>query len=127
MEPPLTVVFEEFRGKRLLVVEPGHALADAIRRQLQASGAVVISPVRFARQALLLIDQRDVDAVIMDISLDAETMLAITEALDARTIPYVFATEFEPDLLPRRFRGYVVGSLEGIQAIAQRLFGERPH
>jgi DNA-binding response OmpR family regulator len=127
MELRMSVILEEFKGKRILVIEDESLLADATRRQLDASRAVVIGPVSTPKQALALIDQHEIDAAILDVMLDAEITLPIADALEARKIPFVFATAFEPDSMPRRYRGFSVSTPEGMQAIAQRLFGERPH
>lgn len=123
----MPVVLEEFRRKRILVVEDEYTLAQETRLQLEASHAIVIGPVPSVGQALALIDEHEVDAAILDVMLDAETSLPIAEALEFKRIPVVFATAVSLDYLPERYRGFVVSKPSGMQEIAQRLFGDRPH
>lgn len=123
----MTHVLEEFRNKCILVVEDDYLLAEETRRQLEASGAQVIGPVPRVDQALSLIDNNEIDAAILDVRLDAETSYPIAATLEARSIPFVFATAFSTEDMPEAYRGFVVEKPASLQAIGQKLFGSRPH
>lgn len=123
----MSQVLEEFRGKRVLVVENEYLLAREIQRQLEASGAAVVGPVPSVAQALELIDDHQIDVAILDVQLDAETSFPIANALEAKGIPFVFATAYAQEQMPERYCRFVVSKPVGLQAIAQKLFGDRPH
>jgi len=120
-------VLEEFRGKRVLVIEHQHVLIQEFREQLQASEAIVVGPVPSVDQALALVDDHEIDVAIIDVMVDGQIAFAVTNALEAHDIPFVFASAIEPEHASDRYCGYVLERPAAMQAIAQKLFGERPH
>ena len=77
---------------------------------LQGCGAEVevAATTADARRAL---DYTRFDAAILDVNLYTETSFAIAEALQARDIPFVFATGYgETIVLPDRFKDVFVVS-----------------
>jgi CheY-like chemotaxis protein len=120
-------VLEEFRGKRVLVVENQHVLTQEVGEQLQSSSAAVVGPVASVDQALSLVDEHEIDVAIIDVMMDGEIAFAITNALEAHGIPFVFASATEPEDAGDHYCGHVLKRPATMQAIAQKLFGERPH
>ena len=120
-------VLEEFRRKRILVVENHPFLTEEVRKQLRASDAVVVGPVPSVKQALALVDNHEVDVALVDVMLDGETAFAITNALDAHHIPFVFASATKPEDAADDYCGYALEKPTAMQAIARKLFGDRPH
>lgn len=115
-----------FAGQRVLIVEDEYLLANETRRRLVKLGAIVIGPTARVDQALELIQDEDVDAAILDVHLDGEMVFPVAERLDELKIPYVFATGYDPSIIPARFTGFVLCEKPiEIERIARALFGPR--
>jgi CheY-like chemotaxis protein len=114
----------KFSGKRILVVEDEYFLADETRRKLQKLGAIVVGPTGRVDRALELIEEEGVDAAILDIQLDGDLVFPVAEKLEELSIPYVFATGYDPSIVPARFNGFILSEKPiDIEHIARALFG----
>jgi CheY-like chemotaxis protein len=92
------------RPRRILVVEDDCLQAENLREELEALGAEVVGPVPSVADALaLLAAGTPVDAAILDVNLGGETVFPVVEALQARTIPVVFATGYDAGTLPSAY------------------------
>lgn len=94
----------DLRGKNLLLVEDSMMIALDAQTMLQNCGAEVevASTTTDARRALKL---NTFDAAILDVNLYTETSFTIAEDLQARQIPFVFATGYgETVTVPERFK-----------------------
>ncbi|MEF0942457.1 response regulator [Rhizobium sp. BR 362] len=115
-----------FSGRRVLIVEDEYLLANEARRQLLKLGAIVVGPTARVEQALELIQDQGVDAAILDVHLDGEMVFPVAERLDELNIPYVFATGYDPSIIPAHFTGFVLCEKPiEIEHIARALFGPR--
>jgi CheY-like chemotaxis protein len=113
-----------FAGKRVLIVEDEYFLADETRRKLLKLGAEVIGPTGKIARALELLDENEIDAAILDIHLDGDLVFPVAEALEQREIPFVFATGYDPSIIPGRFRGFALCEKPvELEHIARALFG----
>lgn len=114
----------QFADKRILVVEDEFLLADEARRRLTRLGAIVVGPTPRVDQALALIEEEAVDAAILDVFLNDALVFPVAERLEMLGIPFVFATAYNPSVIPPRFGGYVLCEkpLE-LENIARGLFG----
>lgn len=113
-----------FSGRRVLIVEDEYLLANEARRQLVKLGAIVIGPTARVDRALELIQDEDVDAAILDINLDGEMVFPVADRLNELNIPYVFATGYDPSIIPARFTGFILCEKPiEIERIARALFG----
>lgn len=99
-----------FEGRRVLVVEDEYFLADETRIALQALGATVVGPVAHVKDALDLLAYEKVDAAILDVHLGDGLVFPVAEKLEENDIPYVFATGYDPSIIPGRFSGFVLSS-----------------
>jgi CheY-like chemotaxis protein len=116
-----------FVGKKVLVVENEYFLADETRRKLEDIGAVVVGPVGTIEAALVLLKNVKVDAAILDIHLIDELVFPVAEELERRSIPFVFATGYDPSILPARFTGFALCEKPAeLGDIAEALFGTGP-
>ncbi|CAN7693789.1 response regulator [Rhizobium sp. LjRoot98] len=112
-----------FAGKRILVVEDEYFLADDTRRTLVNLQALVVGPVATVADALALIGGQEIDAAILDIHLGDELVFPVADKLEERNIPFVFATGFDPSIVPQRFAGFVLCQKPTeLQKIARALF-----
>ncbi len=114
-----------FEGKRILVVEDEYFLADETRVQLVALKAEVVGPAGNVDDALELIETRDIDAAILDVHLGDELVFSVAERLEALGIPFVFATGYDPSIVPERFSGFFLCEKPTeLGKIARALFDE---
>lgn len=113
-----------FKGRNVLVVEDEYFLADETRRVLQSLGAVVVGPVAHVSDALDLLASETVDAAILDVHLGDELVFPVAEKLEEADIPYVFATGYDPSIIPVHFGGFVLSAKPiDLNKIAVALFG----
>ncbi len=98
-------------------------LADETRRKLEASGAIIVGPVATVEAALESLETEKIDAAILDIHLGAELVFPVAEELERRDIPFVFATWYDPSVLPVKFKGFALCEKQAdLDDIANALF-----
>ena len=99
---------ELYRGKHILIVEDDYLIAEQTRRELEKLGASIAGPVPSVEQAMALIDERPIDAAILDINLDGETVYPLADVLSERQIPFVFATGYDASSMPEKYKGFIL-------------------
>lgn len=93
-------------GFRILVVEDEFYIADDLVRTLSDLGAEVVGPVPSRADAMKLLEQAPpVDIAILDINLHGQSVFPVADLLRQRGVPFIFASGYDADLLPQRFRG----------------------
>jgi len=66
---------------------------------------VVVGPAASVDQGAALIDAADrLDGAVLDINLGGEPSYRLVEVLQARGVPVIFATGYEPDVIPQTYR-----------------------
>lgn len=91
-------------NRSILVVEDEYFLADDIARAFQRAGAEVVGPVPDRDEALSLLSARQaIDGAVLDINLQGEMIFPVADALQARGIPFVFATGYDSSSIPGRY------------------------
>ena len=80
--------------KRILIVEDESLVAMMIEDMVIELGHTVAGVAARLREGLQMAEQGEIDFAILDVSLNGERSLPIAEALDARGVPYVFATGY---------------------------------
>ncbi|MGP4667077.1 hypothetical protein [Agrobacterium pusense] len=94
-------------------------LTFACRQRLQAAEATVLGSVRSTRCLLDALLEWDVDAAIVDVEIDDQTLLNVSIALENAKVPFVFANRAKSN-----DRGYSVsGDSVELREIADALFG----
>jgi CheY-like chemotaxis protein len=83
-----------FDGLRVLVVEDEPVVAMCLEDILEELGCVTIGPASRLCEGLALAEQGGLDAAILDINLGGERSTAIARALQARRIPFAFASGY---------------------------------
>lgn len=92
-------------GRPVLVVEDDYQLAMALTRQLSELGAVVLGPSSNVEDALRQIASTDdLAGAILDANLGEEMVFPVADELERLHIPFLFATGYEPDVIPARHR-----------------------
>ena len=87
---------------RVLLVEDQMIVAIEVEDMLREFGCVVVGPVRTLKQALRLAQR--LDAAVLDVSLDGETIFPVAEELQKRRIPFIFATGYAEHTLPEKWQ-----------------------
>ncbi len=108
-----------FRGKKLIIVEQRLMLTSACRDRISAAGATILGPVRSTRAVLDALMEGDVDAAIVDVETDDQTLLSVSIILVNASVPFVFASRAKSN-----FGTYSMsGESEELRAIGDALFG----
>lgn len=93
------------QGLRLLLVEDEYLFAFCIAELLEDMGADVLGPVATVADAMELIEKApEIDAAILDVNLGTEVVFPVADRLQALHVPFVFASAFERERMPARFR-----------------------
>jgi CheY-like chemotaxis protein len=91
-------------GHRVLLVEDDYFIATNMQSEFEHVGAQVLGPVPSVQAALALIAATpDIDAAILDINVQEEMVFPVADALQARGVPFLFATGYERTVIPQRF------------------------
>lgn len=89
----------------ILVVEEDRLVAQDIALAIRREGARVAGPAATPAEALrLLAEGPGVDLAVLEMGFHGQGGLAVAEALEARGVPFAFATGCAPEDLPPRFR-----------------------
>jgi hypothetical protein len=118
----MTSTLDELKGKNVLVLEDEFLIAETTCMDLEAAGAFVVGPVPTVARALSLLQNRPVDAALLDIKLNEETSISIVNELQRRSIPFVFVSNIHPAELPPHYRSFLVGKPADMAVIAESLF-----
>lgn len=96
-------------GARILVVEDEYYLADEASSILANMGAEIIGPVPTVEQANAMIAANpQIDGALLDVNLRGELVFDLADDLQARGVPFAFATGYDSDVLPLRFADRLV-------------------
>ena len=91
-------------GRRVLLVEDEYFIAMEMADTFEHAGAEVVGPAASVQQALeLLATTERLDGAVLDMNLGGEMALPVADALNARGIPFVFATGYDRSAIPDRF------------------------
>jgi CheY-like chemotaxis protein len=94
--------------RKILVVEDEWIIALDLMTSLERRGFEAVGPAPSVAEALALLDGAGVDAAILDVKLFNETSFEVADHLNERSIPFVFATGYNPTELPPRYNGVSV-------------------
>lgn len=90
---------------RILVVEDEFILATDLTQELQDAGIGVIGPASTLQQGQdLCRDFTEIDGAVLDISLHGEMVFPLADELLRHDIPFLFATGYDAEAIPRRFQ-----------------------
>lgn len=89
--------------RRILVIEDEPLIAMDIENELIAAGFTVLGPCTTVEAALAMIEEHAVDAAVLDANLHGQPVDGVAAALAQRGVPFIFATGYGRDSLPRGF------------------------
>lgn len=81
-------------GLRVLVVEDNALVAMQMVQALRDLGCVTVGPAATVERALVLARSEALDAAVLDVDLQGQTVFPAAEALAGRGVPFLFATGF---------------------------------
>ena len=95
---------DSLRGRVVLIVEDEFYLADDLALALASIGARVMGPFGRVEEALRLIEAGEtVDLAILDIDLVGDRVFPVADLLRERNTPFLFATGYDPEIIPKQF------------------------
>lgn len=101
---PAAVPAAALVGRRVLVVEDEPLVALEIEAELTDAGATVVGPAGSLEAAARFIEAGGIDVALLDANLAGQPVGALAAALDARGVPFGFASGYGPSGLPEGFR-----------------------
>ena len=93
---------------RVLVVEDEIPVALLIEDMVSELAYEVAALVSRLEDAMRLLDSESFDLTLLDVHLNGKMVFPFAAELEARDIPFVFATAYGPRGIPEDFRGHLV-------------------
>lgn len=93
---------------RVLIVEDESLIAMLLEQMLEDLGHDVLGPAQRVSPALALLAQSAPDMAILDVNVAGEPVFPVAEALEARGIPFAFATGYGDSGVPPRWNAHPV-------------------
>jgi CheY-like chemotaxis protein len=81
-------------GLRVLLVEDEMMVALLLEGMLADFGHEIVGPAARLEKAVEMAQQEAMDVAILDVNIDGEEVYPVADALDARGIPFIFATGY---------------------------------
>jgi CheY-like chemotaxis protein len=92
-------------GRCVRVVEDEYLLAKRIADEFAKLGVETIGPASTVQRALDLIEHGGhLDGAVLDIKVRGDLVFPVADALQARSVPFVFATGYDQQAIPDRYR-----------------------
>ncbi len=114
-----------FFGKSILIFEESGFLEPKVRQQLANAGTRTIGPLDSFIDIQLALGLFRVDAVIIDLRLDDETIIEAAKLLEQFKIEYLFASINAGRVHPDQF--VLSSDVNDLADIARALFGAATH
>ena len=93
---------------RVLVVEDEMTVAMLIEDMVSELAYEVAAVVPRLEDAMRLLDSETFDLAMLDVHLNGKTVFPFAAELEARDIPFLFATAYGARGIPEEFRGHLV-------------------
>src|SRR4051812_2540132 len=93
---------------RVLVVEDEMTVALLIEDMVSELAYEVAGVVPRLEDAMRLLDSESFDLAMLDVHIDGKTVFPFAAELEAREIPFLFATAYGSRGIPEEFRGHLV-------------------
>ena len=93
---------------RVLVVEDEMTVAMLIEDMVNELAYEVAAVVPRLEDAMRLLDSDSFDLAMLDVHLNGKTVFPFAEELEARDVPFLFATAYGARGIPEEFRSHLV-------------------
>jgi PAS domain S-box-containing protein len=122
---PAPATEEQAQGSRILVVEDEALVALQLKADLEQAGHQVIGPARSLQAGISLVEDREIDLALVDVSLGRETSAPIADQLLARNVPFAFVTGYsDTAMLPQHLRAMPRLTKPYVMADVQRVLAD---
>ena len=118
-------------GPRVFVLEDDMLIAMLVQDWLTELGYEPVGPTGKIPEALELVRSQELDAAILDVSLGRDTCYPVADLLQAKKVPFAFATGRDDESVPVHMKGtpilrkpYDLHALEAM--LAKLLAGQTP-
>jgi DNA-binding response OmpR family regulator len=109
-------------GPTVLIVEDNFLIALSLAEDLKAAGFCIAGPAASVAEAVRVLAQRTVDAVLLDVDLGQELSFPVAACLTLRKIPFAFLTSYPVVEIRRAFPMAVIfGKPADVGAVADGL------
>jgi DNA-binding response OmpR family regulator len=112
--------------RRILVVDDEPLIAMMVEDWLGELGYETIGPAHSVASALGLINDRELDRAILDVSLGGENSYSVAEVLTTRQIPFAFATGHGASNVDARYRNALMLAkpfdFDAVKGVIGRMF-----
>ena len=85
---------QELSNRKVLVVEDEMMIAMLIEDMLDEFGCKLVGPATNVPRALELIGKESIAVAVLDLNLDGKDTYAIADALQRKSVPFIFATGY---------------------------------
>lgn len=82
------------RDARVLVVEDEFIVAALLEERLRSLGCDVVGPAATVAEALEMLAVEPVDVAVLDVNIAGEKVFPVADELEARGVPFIFATAY---------------------------------
>lgn len=112
---------------KILVLEDELLVALDMAAALSRLGCTVVGPVPRVAAALRLVREEALSGAILDVNVGGSHSFEVADALSQRGVPFVFATGYGADFIPKAYRQQVclvkpIGR-EEIARVVETVFG----
>lgn len=91
-------------GRHIFIVEDDFFIAQDVAASLAAAGAQIVGPAASVAEALTLVARAEsLDGALLDINLRGEMAYPVADALQVRSVPFVFATGYDRAAILARY------------------------
>ncbi len=94
MKAPDIASGDPLHGLRVLIVEDETLVAMLIEEYLAELGCHVAYSARRVAKGIQSLDSGAIDAAVLDVNVAGESVTPVAEALEARKIPFIFASGY---------------------------------
>lgn len=98
----------QLAAPRVLVVEDEMTVAMLIEDMVMELEYEIAGVVPRLEDAMALLDSNTFDIAMLDVHLNGKTVFPFAAELEARDIPFLFATAYGPRGIPAEFQGHLV-------------------
>jgi CheY-like chemotaxis protein len=96
----------QLSGRRILIVEDEPMVAWVLDDMLNDFGCAVVGTADRIEEAVAMIGEHDIDAVVLDVNLRSVMSYPVADMLVARRVPFVFTTGYARTRLLEAYRAF---------------------
>jgi len=99
---------DNLNGLKVLVVEDEMLVSMLLEDMLAGLGCLVVGPAAELDEAMSLVQSAEIDLALLDVNLGGKPIFPVADALNARGVPFAFASGYGEAGLTDPHRGAAV-------------------